>query len=133
MIRRLIAAAALVAAGAALSGCVIYSGSEGENVEVRMGDYAAAHTTTDGPAEVLRAARFDGAALVVRVDSNGCTQASDFSVSVTDGEPAEISLVRDKPDLCKALVPDGVELRWTYEQLGLEAGTAARIGNALKL
>ena len=132
MIRRLIAAAALMATGAALSGCVIYSGSEGENVEVRVGDHAAAHTTTT-PTEILRAARFDGTALVVRVDSNGCTQASDFSVSVTDGDPAEISLVRDKPDYCKALVPDGVELRWTYAELGLEAGTTARIENALKL
>lgn len=132
MIRRLMTTAALVAAGAALSGCVIYSGSEGENVEVRVGDHST--VAEAAPAgEALRAARFDGAALVVRVDSNGCTHASDFSVSVTDGDPARISLVRNNPDHCKALVPDGVELRWSYEQLGLEAGTAARIENALKL
>jgi hypothetical protein len=132
MIRRLLIPAALMAVGAALSGCVIYSGSEGENVEVRVGDHSTVAETAPA-GEALRAARFDGAALVVRVDSNGCTQASDFSVSVTDGDPASIRLVRDTPDLCKALVPDGVELRWTYDELGLQAGTAARIENALKL
>ena len=71
-------------------------------------------------------------ALVVRVDSNGCTQAADFEVSVSDNTPTEITLRRTKPDLCKALVPDGVELRWTYADLDLEPGTPARILNPLK-
>ena len=119
-----LAVAALVAP--LLSACVIYDSDAGENVTVAV-------TRNDSPpAEAIREARFADGALVARVDSNGCTQASDFEVSVSDGSPTEITLRRTKPDLFKALVPDGVELRWTYADLGLEPGTPARIFNPLK-
>ena len=109
-----------------LSACVIYDSSAGENVSVNVSRNDAP------PAEAIREARFADGALVVRVDSNGCTQASDFEVAVADNNPVEITLRRTKQDLCKALVPDGVELRWTYADLGLDPGTAARILNPLK-
>ena len=118
-------AAALLAAPL-LSACVIYDSSAGENVSVNVSRNDAP------PAEAIREARFADGALVVRVDSNGCTQASDFEVAVADNNPVEITLRRTKQDLCKALVPNGVELRWTYADLGLDAGTPARILNPLK-
>ncbi|WP_312598181.1 hypothetical protein [Brevundimonas sp.] len=118
--------AAAVVAAPLLSACVIYDSSAGENVSVNV-------TRNDAPpAEAIREARFVDGALVVRVDSNGCTQASDFEVAVADNTPVEITLRRTKQDLCKALVPNGVELRWTYADLGLDAGTPARILNPLK-
>lgn len=118
--------AAVVLAAPLLSACVIYDSSAGENVSVNV-------SRNDGPpAEAIREARFADGALVVRVDSNGCTQASDFEVAVADDSPVEITLRRTKQDLCKALVADGVELRWTYADLGLDAGTPARIRNPLK-
>ena len=109
-----------------LSACVIYDSSAGENVSVNVSRNDAP------PAEAIREARFADGALVVRVDSNGCTQASDFEMAVADNNPVEITLRRTKQDLCKALVPNGVELRWTYADLGLDAGTPARILNPLK-
>jgi len=118
-------AAALLAAPL-LSACVIYDSSAGENVSVNVSRNDAP------PAEAIREARFADGALVVRVDSNGCTQASDFEVAVADNNPVEITLRRTKQDLCRALVPNGVELRWTYADLGLDAGTPARILNPLK-
>ena len=118
-------AAALLAAPL-LGACVIYDSTAGENVSVNV-------TRNDAPpAEAIREARFADGALVVRVDSNGCTQASDFEMAVADNNPVEITLRRTKQDLCKALVPDGAELRWTYADLGLEAGAPARILNPLK-
>lgn len=115
-----------VLAAPLLSACVIYDSSAGEKVAVNV-------TRNDAPAgETIRQARFVDGALVARVDSNGCTQASDFEVLVSDGSPVEITLRRTKPDLCKALAPDGVELRWSYADLGLEPGTPARIMNPLK-
>ena len=109
-----------------LTACVIYDSDAGENVSVNV-------TRNDAPpAEAVREARFSDGALVVRVDSNGCTQASDFELSVADNEPTEITLRRTKADLCRALAPDGVELRWTYADLGLEPGAPARIMNPLK-
>ena len=118
--------AAAVLAAPLLSACVIYDSSAGENVSVNVSRNDAP------PAEAIREARFADGALVVRVDSNGCTQASDFEMAVADNNPVEITLRRTKQDLCKALVPNGVELRWTYADLGLDAGTPARILNPLK-
>ena len=115
-----------VVAAPLLAACVVYDSTGGENVTVQVNDRAAA------PAEAIRTAYVHDGALVVRVDSNGCTQASDFEVAVADNTPAEITLRRTKADLCKALVPDGVELRWTYGDLGLEPGAPARILNPLK-
>jgi hypothetical protein len=119
---RILAVGALAAP--LLAGCVIYDSEAGENVSVNV-------SRRDGP-QAIREARFADGALVARVDSNGCTQASDFEVSIADNDPTEITLRRTKQDLCKALVPDGVELRWTYAELGLEPGTPARIVNPLK-
>jgi len=121
---KVLAAAALSAP--LLAGCVIYSNESGENVRVNVSDKVAPAS------EAIREAGFADGGLVARVDSNGCTQASDFEVLVNDGSPAEITLRRTKEDLCKALVPDGVELRWTYADLGLEPGAPARILNPLK-
>lgn len=120
---KLLAAGALAAP--LLAGCVVYSNEAGETVRVNMGDVKFT------AAEAIRGARFEDGALVVRVDSNGCTQASDFELSV-DGSPADITLTRTREDMCKALVADGVELRWTYADLGLEPGTPTRILNPLK-
>ncbi|MDQ1155350.1 hypothetical protein [Brevundimonas sp. SORGH_AS_0993] len=109
-----------------LSACVIYDSDAGEKMVVNV-------SRNDAPVgEAIRQARFVDGALVARIDSNGCTQASDFEVLVSDSSPAEITLRRTKPDLCKALAPDGVELRWTYADLGLAPGTPARIMNPLK-
>ena len=118
--------AVAVLAAPLLSACVIYDSDAGEKVAVNLG-------RNDAPVgEAIRQARFVDGALVARVDSNGCTQASDFEVAVADNNPVEITLRRTKQDLCRALVPNGVELRWTYADLGLDAGTPARILNPLK-
>ncbi len=126
MMRTLKIFAAAALAAPLLSACVIYANDSGDDVSVKL------DRPEEAPAEAIRQARFADGALVVRVDSNGCTQASDFEVSVADKTPAEITLKRTKPDMCRALVAEGVELRWTYADLGLEPGAPARILNPLK-
>ncbi|WAC60722.1 hypothetical protein [Brevundimonas sp. SL130] len=121
---KVLAAAAMAAP--LLSGCLIYSNEAGENVRVNLKD------KDTPPSEAIRSARFEDGALIVRVDSNGCTQASDFEVAVHDGSPAEITLRRTKEDMCRALIADGVELRWTYADLGIEPGAPTRVLNPLK-
>ena len=115
-----------------LGACVIYDSSADDSVSVRVGS----HTTTaiSEPLETLRAVRFEPGALVVVAASNGCTDASSFAVKVSEGEgPTGVSLTRQRPDLCRALLPEGVELRWTYEELGLKPGTAVTIANPVLL
>lgn len=111
----------------ALSACVIYDSTASDNVRVNV-------TRNDAPAaETIRGARIDDGALIVLVSSNGCTTQADFEVSVADNRQAEVTVRRIKEDICRSLVavPD-VELRWTYVDLGIEAGSPVRIINPLK-
>lgn len=115
-----------------LGACVIYDGGGEDNVSVRVGS----HTTTawSDDTEVLRAVRFEPGALVVQADSNGCTEASSFAVEVSEGDgPTRLTLTRQSPDVCKVMVPDGVELRWTFEELGLKPGSAVAVTNPVRL
>ena len=82
---------------------------------------------------VDQAVDFDGQRLNVVVGSNGCTEASSFEVKIKDGDPAELSLTRRTPDLCRAIVREGVTVSWTYAELGLESGAAVRVLNPISL
>jgi hypothetical protein len=108
---------------------VIYADEGGER------DVMVSFSDDPGPApEAIRSARIDNGRLVVRVDSNGCTDAADFAVDVASAEDwTEATLVRTAPDLCKALVPDGVEVSWSLESLGVAAGGQVRVMNPTKL
>ncbi|MBN9481444.1 MAG: hypothetical protein J0I52_14490 [Bordetella sp.] len=124
-------AAALAAAALLplLGGCVIYSSEGGEKVSI---------VTDQGPAraealEAVRKVDFDGQRLSVVVGSNGCTEAASFEVRIRDGDPAELTLTRRAPDLCKALAPEGKTVSWTYEELGLERGQPVRVMNPVSL
>ena len=68
--------------------------------------------------------------LVVRVYSNGCTNKDSFD-AVAMGSPRagwafDVTLTRYAPDYCEAILPQGVELVWTRDELGLPP--SARIG-----
>ncbi|MDQ8029509.1 MAG: hypothetical protein REJ23_12355 [Brevundimonas sp.] len=127
MIRVLIAAALCAPL---LSGCVIYANEGGErDVVVNWSDHAK-------PAlEAVRSARIADGRLIARVDSNGCTDATHFAVDLTpvDDGVTNIALRRNAEDLCKALVPDGVEVSWSMEELGIASGTPTRLLNPTKL
>ena len=123
------AAVAAVALLPLLGGCVIYSSEAGER-KVNINNQAVVQ------AEVLEAVRkvdFDGQRLSVVVGSNGCTEASSFEVKIKDADPAELSLIRRAPDLCKAVVREGVVVSWTYAELGLNTGQHVRVLNPVSL
>ncbi|MEN5146410.1 hypothetical protein [Brevundimonas diminuta] len=122
--------AAVVALLPLLGGCIIYSNEGGEKVSVNVSDRASARPEA---LEAVRKVDFDGQRLSVVVGSNGCTEASSFEVRIKDDEPAELSLIRRAPDLCKALVPDGKTVSWTYDELGLKSGQSVRVINPVSL
>ncbi len=126
---RLFPALAAAALLPLLGGCVIYSNEGGEKVSV-MSDRVAVETET---LEAVRKVDFDGQRLNVVVGSNGCTEASSFEVKIKDGDPAELSLTRRTPDLCRAIVREGVTVSWTYAELGLTPGAAVRVLNPISL
>ena len=123
------AAVAAVALLPLLGGCVIYSNEGGEKISI----VADQGTTRVEALEAVRKVDFDGQRLNVVVGSNGCTEASSFEVRIKDGDPAELTLTRRSPDLCKALVPEGKTVSWTYEELGLERGQPVRVLNPISL
>ena len=127
---RLLPALAAAALLPLLGGCVIYSNEGGEKVSVNVSDQIAAKTEA---LEAVRKVDFDGQRLNVVVGSNGCTEASSFELKIKDGDPAELSLTRRTPDLCSAIVREGVTVSWTYAELGLESGAAVRVLNPISL
>ncbi|MFK4057641.1 hypothetical protein [Brevundimonas sp. NPDC046655] len=123
------AAVAAVALLPLLGGCVIYSNDGGER-KVNINNQAVVQTEA---LEAVRKVDFDGQRLTVVVGSNGCTEASSFEVKIKDTDPAELSLIRRAPDLCKAIVREGVAVSWTYAELGLNTGQHVRVLNPVSL
>ncbi len=71
--------------------------------------------------------------LVVRVASNGCTTRDSFVADVYgsggQGWNFDVTLTRIHPDHCRALLPQGVELVWSRDELGLPQGAGLRVTN----
>lgn len=123
---KLASLAAIIALGLSTSACVIIDADDSHpNIAVNA-------QTGDRSLEPLGGARVDGADLVVRVSSNGCTRQEDFSVETQrrDGLTS-FSFVRKRPDNCKALLPEGVELRYPLDAFGVERGGKIRLRNPL--
>lgn len=71
-----------------------------------------------------------GNILVVQVQSNGCTQKADFDVTVRSrGRTSEVTIERTREDYCRAIVPEGVEIPWGFEELGVRSGREVRVVN----
>ena len=113
-----------------LGGCLIYANDGGEKVSVTVADR---NPVSSEPLEAVRRVEFDGQRLNVVVGSNGCTEASSFEVRIKDADPTELTLLRRAPDLCRAIVREGVTVSWTYAELGLEAGEPVRVLNPISL
>lgn len=102
---------ALAAASAAmLSGCVIVDA----DVRDHGWDY------DEGYGYLYAAETSDRGEITITVHSNGCTERGDFDVDIDrDGDRFNIGFQRVEKDHCKALVPEGRRLTWSYEELGL--------------
>ena len=125
----------LLLAGAALplllSACVVHVSDEDEG---RM-DFGRRISIETVDLEPVRAARVADGRLYVRVDSNGCTEAGDFALHLDEGDDgsAGLGVERTDRDLCKALVPEGIELSWSLRELGVAGTGPYRLLNPLKL
>lgn len=79
---------------------------------------------------ILDARIVEGDILVIRVASNGCTQKADFDVTVRRrGGEHEVTIERTREDYCRALLPEGVEIPWGFEELGVRRGQQVRVVN----
>ena len=128
--RRASAIAALTSAlGLLLAGCQSLTSA----LPFGAGDDAAV-AAMPGQVEPLHAAAFTNDLAVFWVSSNGCTTKEDLRPIVRmHGGDAVITLRRIEEDSCDAPVSDGVELQWSFEELGLPPGSAVSVNNPYQL
>ena len=115
---------ALTATGALLAGCA--------NIQALLGgaDARPAAVSVPGTQESVQAAAIGQGQAVFWVGSNGCTTREDLMPVVSQYRgAATITLWRVSEDKCDEPIPGGVEVRWTFEEMGLPAGTDVRVGN----
>lgn len=114
-----------------LSACVVHVSDDGPS-PMDWGQHISIETADLEP---VRAARVADGRFYARVDSNGCTDAEDFAVHLDEADDGSVwlGLERTDKDMCKALVPDGVELSWSLQELGVTRPGPYRLLNPLKL
>jgi hypothetical protein len=120
---KLASLAAVIGLALATSACVIIDADDHQDVSVSM---------AKSDLEPIFGATIDKDALVVRVSSNGCTRLDDFAVETTrrDGA-ATFTFTRKRPDLCRALVAEGVDMRFYLDAYGVDRGSRIRVRNPM--
>ncbi len=99
-------------AGVMLSGCIVVDADVRESRWDRDDDFAkvlGAEVSSRGP-EVM-----------IIAHSNGCTDKQDFAPVVRDrgDDKFDVGFRRINEDHCKALVPDGRRMVWSFAELGV--------------
>ena len=87
-----------------------------------------------GALEPVHAAAFTRNEAIFWVSSNVCTRKEDLIPIVTiQGGDAVITLRRLDEDTCREPDTKGVELKWSFEELGLTPGQAVSVNNPYQL
>jgi hypothetical protein len=93
-----------------------------------------AQAAMPGQMEPVHAAVIAHDQALFRVTSNGCTAKSDLTPVVRQARnEAVITLRRIKEDRCQRPVADGLEITWTFEELGLAPGARVSVENPYQL
>jgi len=89
-------------------------------------------SASDWQKEVLIGFVRDDRGMVFQVYSGGCTDKDDFKI-VLDNQAnvTTLTLFRINPDYCKALLPFGRYITYTYEELNLRRRQPVQILNPL--
>jgi len=110
--------------GASIGGCSSLNdpGTDGMTVKTQFGLPA------------LRAAEVGPLGVAINIDSNGCTSKDTIEADVDqDGvNEYEIAFDRTREDNCEAYMPDGVQLRWSLDELGIPADAKVRVLNRIE-
>ncbi|HYX33881.1 MAG: hypothetical protein M3Q07_08230 [Pseudobdellovibrionaceae bacterium] len=82
--------------------------------------------------EALLGLRVGSKGITYYVYSGGCTVKNDFQVYTLESYPPQLQLTRLKADNCKVLVPDGEEIFFTWDEVGLQKGMPFKVLNPLQ-
>lgn len=101
-----------------------------------VGREPAAVVTLDMPGQLepIHAAAVTRDLAVFWVSSNGCTGKDDLRPVISGtGDASIITLRRISEDRCDTPLDEGVEVIWSFEELGLKPGTALSVNNPYQL
>lgn len=125
--RRSVALAALLALAPVMAGCAMV----GRLLPDRQ---QAAAANLPGQIEPIHAAAIADDQAVFWVSSNGCTEKDDLAAVVRpEREGAVITLRRLNEDRCDAPRPQGVEISWSFQELGLAPGSRVTVENPYQM
>lgn len=115
---------ALIAAAAlATSGCTLF-----------RQDAPMRNVAMPGQLEPIHAAAITHDLAVFWVSSNGCTDKSDLTPVVDHvGAASTITLRRIERDDCETPIADGIEVIWSFEELGLTPGSRVSVNNPYQM
>jgi len=127
--KRIVTLAGLFAAAAALSACALVDRVTGHPATTQVAEVGA-----PGQIEPVHAAAIVQDQAVFWVSSNGCTQKSDLTPVVRRaGDASVITLRRLREDRCLEPRDEGVEMRWSFQEMGLEPGSRVSVENPYQL
>ena len=87
-----------------------------------------------GVIEPIHAAALLNNTAVFWVSSNGCTKKDDLQPIVSmHGDASVITLRRISEDRCTTPEDEGVEVKWSFEELGLKPGARVSVDNPYQL
>lgn len=126
--RRTFTLAGVAVAAATLSACALVDRFTGAESTI------AAAGTAPGQIEPVHAAAIVQDQAVFWVSSNGCTRKADLTPVVRRaGDGSVITLRRIKEDRCLQPSAEGVEMRWTFQEMGLPSGARVSVENPYQL
>ena len=108
----------------ALSGCVFI---DGDAIDGHF-DFG------EERGEAIYGAEIKDSQVLVRVPSNGCTEKGHFGFEVEneDDKGFTVEFTRVKADSCKAFVPEGTVLSYSFEELRVPASAELLVLNPLR-
>ena len=124
--KRIATLAAALALTATLPGC--------STVQQIAEQFRPPQVEMPGQIEPVHAAAIAHDEAVFWVTSNGCTAKEDITPVVRASiDGPVITLRRIKEDRCLETQPEGTEVRWSFEELGLPPGTRLSVENPYQL
>jgi hypothetical protein len=125
--RSSIALAVALVSAPLMTGCAVFD-------RLRPAEPAAELAAMPGQVEAIHAAAIADDQAVFWVSSNGCTRKADLTPVVRPArDGAVITLRRLKEDSCGEPLPQGVEISWSFQELGLEPGARVTVENPYQL
>ena len=124
--KRIATLAATAALIASLAGCAA--------VQQIAGGFRTPQEEMPGQVEPVHAAAIARDEAVFWVTSNGCTAKEDITPVVRSSSDGPIiTLRRIREDRCRESRPEGTEVRWSVEELGLAPGSRLSVENPYQL